>query len=82
MIGGPAPGLPKGVAGSVVFTNSQGSRRQVKVGSNGGFALRLPKDAYFVTSRYGPQHLPCRGSAINVVSLRETIGIDIACPAR
>jgi hypothetical protein len=80
LIGG--PGIPKPVAGSVLFTNSQGDKTRVTVGSNGRFGVLLKDGSYFVAATYGPQHRTCKGNVINAVSPRETINMLIPCPAQ
>ena len=80
-VGGPAPGIPRPVAGTVVFTGGGGTKSRVVVGSSGRFNANLSKGTYSVTGRHGDHNLPCRASTIHVDGLSH-VNLLVVCPIR
>jgi len=75
--GGPAPGLPRPVSGSVVVTGPGATTTRVHVGADGSFTLHLAGGTYTVSGRTGDQS--CVGRTIHVDPASH-INVLVVCP--
>jgi len=50
-VGGPAPGAPRPLPGTITLLNSNGTRFTATAGSNGTFSVRVPPGSYTITGR-------------------------------
>ena len=84
MVGGPAPGLPRPVRGTVTATASSGNRCDVKVGDDGRFDLDLAPGVYRLTGRsprFGGGRYPCAADG-KVALAGPLIVANVICSVR
>ncbi|MCW2784940.1 MAG: Carboxypeptidase regulatory-like domain [Marmoricola sp.] len=69
-VGGPAPGKPRPIAGTVLFDGPDGSRAQTEVDATGRFAIGLAPGTYTLSGTspsYGSGKSICRTLEAHVV---------------
>jgi len=83
-VGGPAPGAPRAISGTVIARAPNQSSYSVKVGSDGQFLLQLPVGSWVITGR-SPQYeggqAVClqAGKPIKVSANTTTSNVDVNC---
>lgn len=80
-VGGPAPGLPRPLPGTVTLTGP-GVRRDVPVGAGGAYSVTIPAGRYTVTGHsplYGSGAYLCRAAGAVIVTSGHTARADVLC---
>ena len=79
-VGGPYPGSPVGIAGSVlVKDDSSGSVvRTIQTGGQGEFSFRVGPGTYVLSHTYPLELAPCVSSPISVIS-GSTVTATVVC---
>jgi hypothetical protein len=83
LVGGPAPGKPRGVAGTVTMTGSV--TRKVRVDDAGHFDTSMPLGRYRVEGRspvFGSGKYPCHARSLVVVVPHKATKANVYCQAR
>jgi len=81
VVGGPAPGTPRAVEGTVVATGP-GGRHTATVGADGSFTMQLAPGTYTVTGtspQYGEGKSPCPANGTVAVVQSEVRTADAYC---
>lgn len=81
MVGGPAPGTPRAVEGTVVATGPDG-RHTATVGADGSYTMQLAPGTYTVTGtspQYGEGKSPCPANGTVAVVQSEVRTADAYC---
>jgi hypothetical protein len=91
MVGGPAPGINKPVAGTVVATSTTGRRCKVAVGPDGTFTMHVVPGTYTFTGEspsFGGGKYRCTNGAPVKLTDRPTNSqgpspqVTVVCPVR
>jgi hypothetical protein len=81
-VGGPAPGAPRPLKGSITLRDSDGTVFTATVGSDGVFLVRVPIGTYAVTGRsplYEGGNTDCLSSGPVSLRLAATIHVFVSC---
>ena len=88
-VGGPAPGAPVPLAGSVIATSNNSARCSVQVGSDGAARVALRRGVYRVTGRspqYGDGKYVCTSPQLLTVSdpgsVTDPTSINVECSVK
>jgi hypothetical protein len=84
MVGGPAPGINRSVAGTVTITSLSGSHCDLRVVAGGSFEATVPVGRYRITGHspaFGYGKYECSGGTVRVTSAGETVS-TVVCPVR
>jgi hypothetical protein len=76
-VGGPAPGLPSPMPGTI-YISGQGS---VHTGADGSFSMAVPAGTYTLSGRSGPI-TSCHGLHKVIVQAKATVKMDVICDIR
>ena len=82
MIGGPAPGVSRPVAGTITIADATGRHCDLPVLATGSFDVMLPVGKYRVSGHspdFGDGKYECSGGVVTVTSARET-AVTVVCP--
>lgn len=83
-VGGPAPGLPRPLPGTVTVTGP-GVHRDVPVGASGSYSVRVPAGSYTVVG-HSPLYVSgrglCRAERIATVTSGHSTTVDVLCQMR
>lgn len=80
-VGGPAPGSPRGISGTITARGTNGSRT-VKTSHDGGFRIQLPTGTYTLRGHsrlYNQGASPCTAPHSVAVKRDQTVSIDVLC---
>jgi hypothetical protein len=81
-VGGPAPGTPRPLRGSITLRNSSGTAFTATAGSDGAFSVRIPPGPYTVIGRsplYDSGIADCQPIEPVTVVAGTTIRVVVAC---
>jgi hypothetical protein len=81
-VGGPAPGTPRPLRGSITLRDSGGTAFTATAGSDGVFSVRVPPGSYTITGRsplYDSGNVDCPSIAPATVTAGATIRVVVAC---
>jgi hypothetical protein len=82
-VGGPAPGAPRPLAGTVSFGGIENQMLiSVRVGATGTAKVSLPIGKWGVTGRsprYGSNRYPCQAEHTVIVKARDTVRVGVYC---
>lgn len=86
-MGGPAPGSPRPLPGTVTFTGQNHQTMQTDAGPNGDFSATVPVGHYTVTARnpqYQGGHSDCVVAPPSTVAVasKETTHVTVNCVER
>jgi hypothetical protein len=84
-VGGPAPGTPRPLSGSITLRDSVGTVFTGTAGSDGLFSVRVPPGVYTVTGRsplYNSGTVDCQSVGSVTVAARTTIRVVVMCQER
>lgn len=78
--GGPAPGSPVPLPGTITARSARGDDITVDVGANGRFRLSLPPGTYHLTGRSPLVAGVCRATGTVVLTADKSVsGADVVC---
>jgi len=80
-VGGPAPGNPRGISGTITAHGDNGSR-SVKTSPDGRFSIHLPTGTYTLrghSHQYNQGTSRCTAQHIVTVKRDQTVSIDVLC---
>jgi hypothetical protein len=78
-VGGPPPGTPRPLRGSITLRNSSGTTFKTTAGSNGAFVVRIPPGTYTVIGRSPLYNGDCQPIEPVTVVAGTTIQVVVAC---
>lgn len=78
-VGGPPPGTPRPLRGSITLRNSSGTTFTTTAGSNGAFVVRIPPGTYTVIGRSPLYNGDCQPIEPVTVVAGTTIQVVVAC---
>lgn len=81
-VGGPAPGTPRALSGSLTLRDSMGAVFTGTAGSDGLFSVRVPPGLYTVTGRsplYSSGNVDCQSVGPVTVTSGTTTRVVVAC---
>jgi hypothetical protein len=81
-VGGPAPGTPRPLQGSITLRDSDATIFTATVGSDGAFLVRVPIGTYAITGRsqvYDSGSVDCTSSGPVTLTVGATIRVLVAC---
>lgn len=84
-VGGPAPGAPRPLKGSISLRDSVGTIFTATAGSDGVFLVRVPIGTYAITGRsplYNSGNADCPSSGPVTLTAGATIRVVVACQER
>ena len=84
-VGGPAPGAPRPLKGSITLRESDGAVFTAAVGSDGVFVVRVPIGTYAITGRsplYDGGRTDCISSGSVILSVGAMIHVVVLCEER
>ncbi len=83
-VGGPAPGLPRPLPGTVTVTGP-GVHRDIPVGVSGSYSVKVPAGSYTVVGHsplYGSGTGVCRAERVATVTSGHSTEVDVLCQMR
>jgi hypothetical protein len=84
-VGGPGPGAPRPLKGSITLRGSDGTVFTAAVGSDGVFVVRVPIGTYAITGRsplYDGGSTDCLSSGSVILSVGAMIHVVVSCQER
>jgi hypothetical protein len=81
-VGGPGPGTPRPLKGSITLRDSDGTIFTATAGSDGAFLVRVPIGTYAITGRspvYDSGNVDCPSSGPVSLTVGATIRVLVAC---